>query len=101
MSADDDVRDWARTQIPALGDGAIVTVAGDQGPKGEAHFYAATRHEDLVTGRWVRLVPLFPDGGVPHFMTSTLPTEVWALSILLTVHMGAVDPWPIGGQTNG
>jgi len=97
MSADGS-RDWAglANTTPTLGEGAIVTVAGDQGPAGEAHFYAANRFEDNDHGRWVRLLPLFPDWTVSGLCGSDLPTEVWALSLTLTVHMGAVNPWPIG-----
>lgn len=90
MTADGS-RDWA------LGEGAIVTVAKDQGPKGEAHFYAATRYQDNEHGRWVRLVPLFPDWAVSGLCGSDLPTEVWALSLTLTVHMPSPCPWPITG----
>lgn len=90
MSADG-VRDWA------LGEGAIVTVAGDQGPRGEAHWWAAVKYVDSEYGRHVLLVPWLPDKASRDFPLSDLPDYRWELSLTLTVHMPSRCPWPITG----
>lgn len=87
----DGVRDWA------LGVGAIVTVAKDQGPKGETHWWVAVDYRDNVFGRHVLLTPWLPDGFSRDFPLSDLPDYRWVLSLLLTVHMPSPCPWPITG----